>query len=46
MARPYALCTDDAVIGSIFYVMDKVEGRIFWDLKLPGLQPAERRRHL
>ncbi len=43
VARPYALCTDEAVIGSIFYVMDKVEGRVFWDLKLPGLQPAERR---
>jgi aminoglycoside phosphotransferase (APT) family kinase protein len=43
VARPYALCTDDAVIGSMFYVMDKVEGRVFWDLKLPGLTPAERR---
>ncbi|MDQ1154831.1 phosphotransferase family protein [Brevundimonas sp. SORGH_AS_0993] len=43
VARPYALCTDEAVIGSIFYVMERVEGRIFWDLKLPGLAPAERR---
>src|SRR5690606_3106487 len=43
VARPYALCTDEAVIGSIFYVMDKVEGRVFWDMQLPGLQPAERR---
>jgi len=43
VARPYALCTDDAVIGSMFYVMDKVEGRVLWDLKLPGLEPAERR---
>ncbi|QYC09846.1 phosphotransferase family protein [Brevundimonas nasdae] len=43
VARSYALCTDDAVIGSMFYVMDKVEGRIFWDLKLPGLTPPERR---
>ncbi len=43
VARPYALCTDDGVIGSMFYVMDKVEGRVFWDLKLPGLAPAERR---
>ena len=42
-ARPHALCTDEAVIGSIFYVMDKVEGRVFWDLKLPGLTPDERR---
>jgi aminoglycoside phosphotransferase (APT) family kinase protein len=43
VARPYALCTDDSVIGSMFYVMDKVEGRILWDLKLPGMEPAERR---
>jgi aminoglycoside phosphotransferase (APT) family kinase protein len=43
VARPYALCTDDGVIGSMFYVMDKVEGRVLWDLKLPGLEPAERR---
>jgi len=43
VARPYALCTDEDVIGSIFNVMDRVEGRIFWDLKLPGLTPAERR---
>ena len=43
VARPHALCMDETVIGSIFYVMDKVEGRIFWDLKLPGLTPTERR---
>jgi aminoglycoside phosphotransferase (APT) family kinase protein len=43
VARPYALCTDDGVIGSMFYVMDKVEGRVLWDLKLPGLAPAGRR---
>ena len=43
VARPYALCTDDGVIGSMFYVMDKVEGRVLWDLKLPGLEPAQRR---
>ncbi len=43
VARPHALCTDDGVIGSMFYVMDKVEGRVFWDLKLPGLAPTERR---
>ena len=43
VARPHALCTDDAVIGSMFYVMDKVEGRVLWDLKLPGLEPGQRR---
>lgn len=40
--RPYALCLDQGVIGTIFYVMQKVEGRILWDLKLPGLTPDQR----
>jgi len=39
----YALCEDDGVIGSTFYVMEFLEGRIFWDPRLPGLAPAERR---
>jgi aminoglycoside phosphotransferase (APT) family kinase protein len=43
VARPWALCTDDEVIGSMFYVMDKVEGRVLWDLKLPGMTPDQRR---
>ena len=43
VARPHALCMDEGVIGSIFYVMDKVEGRVLWDLKLPGMEPAQRR---
>ena len=40
--RVYGLCTDDGVIGTAFYVMDMVEGRIFWDPTLPGMAPAER----
>jgi len=43
VARAYALCDDDDVIGTMFYVMDNVEGRILWDLTLPDYQPAERR---
>ena len=43
VARPYALCEDEAVVGTIFYVMDNVEGRILWDGTLPGMEPAERR---
>lgn len=42
VAHPLALCTDPAVIGSMFYVMDYVDGRIFWDQSLPGIAPAER----
>lgn len=42
VARSYALCEDDAVIGTAFYIMDFVAGRIFWDPALPGLAPLER----
>lgn len=41
--RVFALCEDDAVIGSAFFVMEFIEGRIFWDQRLPGFTPAERR---
>ena len=40
--RPLLLCEDDAVIGTTFFVMEFVEGRIFWDLDLPGLEADER----
>ena len=41
--RVYALCEDDTIVGSIFYIMEFLDGRIFWDQRLPGLTPAERR---
>ena len=44
VARTYALCEDDAVVGTAFFVMEYVEGRIFWDSTLPGLDAAERRQ--
>jgi len=40
--RPYGLCTDDSAIGTMFYVMEMVEGRILWDQSLPDYEPAER----
>jgi aminoglycoside phosphotransferase (APT) family kinase protein len=43
VARVYALCEDPEVIGSAFYVMDYVEGRIFWDALLPEVAAAGRR---
>jgi aminoglycoside phosphotransferase (APT) family kinase protein len=39
----FALCEDDAVIGSAFYVMEFLDGRIFWDPRLPGIAPDVRR---
>jgi len=45
VARVYGLCADDDVLGSWFYVMEHVEGRIEWDSTLPGSTPALRAAH-
>src|SRR5579863_2244544 len=37
--RVYALCEDDGVTGSAFYVMEHLDGRILWDQRLPGIAP-------
>jgi aminoglycoside phosphotransferase (APT) family kinase protein len=42
VARALHLCSDDSVLGAMFYVMEFVEGRVFWDPSLPGMEPAER----
>lgn len=42
VAHVHALCTDDTVIGSWFYVMDHVDGRIFWDVTFPQIARDER----
>jgi aminoglycoside phosphotransferase (APT) family kinase protein len=42
VAHVYALCTDESVIGTWFYIMDMVEGRIFWDATLPEAPRSER----
>ena len=44
VARAYALCTDDNVIGSAFYIMSMEEGRVFWDPTLPSQTPDARRK--
>ncbi len=43
VAKPYARCTDQEVIGAVFYIMEAVEGPIYWDGALPGLDPKWRR---
>jgi aminoglycoside phosphotransferase (APT) family kinase protein len=40
--RSRVLCMDESVIGTAFYIMDYVEGRVFWDQSLPGSSAAER----
>lgn len=36
------LCEDPSIIGTAFYVMDYVPGRVFTDVALPGLDRAAR----
>lgn len=43
VAKPYGLCTDDNVAGSMFYIMGMVEGRTIWDGAMPGSNATERR---
>ena len=42
VAKPYGLCTDDGVIGTMFYVMGFADGRNLWDGTLPDYAPADR----
>ncbi|MFP4003725.1 MAG: phosphotransferase [Alphaproteobacteria bacterium] len=42
--RSHVLCEDEDVIGTMFYIMDFVEGRIFWTATLPELEKDERWR--
>jgi len=42
VARTYALCTDDEVIGTWFYIMDYLDGRVVWDSTGGEYTPQER----
>ncbi len=42
--RTYALCEDERVIGTAFYIMEHVVGRVFLDPRLPELAASERKR--
>lgn len=41
--KPLHLCNDESVLGSVFYVMDYVPGRVFLDPTMPEADPATRR---
>ena len=45
VARPLHLCVDDSIIGSMFYLMSYVPGRIYFDPALPDLAPEVRTAH-
>ena len=40
--KTYLLCEDDDVLGTAFFVMDKVAGRVLDDQTVPAFSPAER----
>ena len=41
----HGLCEDENVIGTPFFVMDLVDGRIVWEARFPGMTPAKRAAH-
>jgi aminoglycoside phosphotransferase (APT) family kinase protein len=40
--RMLHLCEDRAVIGTLFYVMEALDGRVVHDSSIPGVTPSER----
>jgi aminoglycoside phosphotransferase (APT) family kinase protein len=42
VARTYGLCLDESIIGTAFYVMEMVDGRIFWEADFPDVPSEER----
>jgi len=40
--EPVLYCDDDGVIGTAFFLMAHVEGRIFWEAEMPTSNPTER----
>jgi len=40
--EPILYCADEAIVGTAFFLMSHVEGRVFWDPQMPGADPAER----
>jgi len=42
VAAPLVYCEDATVVGTPFYVMGHVEGRVVWEPHMPEADPAER----
>src|SRR3989442_6280070 len=42
VAAPVLYCADDSIVGTPFYLMAHVEGRVVWEPHMPGAQPSER----
>jgi aminoglycoside phosphotransferase (APT) family kinase protein len=42
VAEPLLYCADESIIGTAFFLMSYVEGRVFWEAEMPASNPAER----
>ena len=42
VAEPILYCADDTIIGTAFFLMSHIEGRVFWEPDMPASNPAER----
>lgn len=42
VAEPLVYCADESVASTAFYMMDFVDGRVFWEPQMPGSNPTER----
>ena len=42
VAEPMLYCADDAIVGTPFFLMGYVDGRVIWEPQMPGARPAER----
>ncbi len=40
--RMFAYCNDESIVGTPFYLMEFLEGRVLADQSLPGMEPLER----
>lgn len=45
VAKVLGYCENPDIIGTAFYLMEYLNGRILWDPALPGMTPGERRAH-
>ena len=42
VAEPVLYCADEGIVGTPFFLMSYVAGRVFWEPQMPGADPAER----
>lgn len=41
--EPIILCEDNSVVGTFFYIMEFLDGRIFTDVRMLEVPPTDRR---